>query len=120
MLKRAVLLLLLAPLAAVPKELPPAARAEVLTLLSRLESSGCQFSRNDAWYAASEARTHLLRKLEYLEKNGSPASAEAFIEQAASKSSASGKPYRVRCGASEAASADWLQRELRAMRTGTR
>jgi hypothetical protein len=120
MLKCAVFLLLLVPLAAMPKELPPAARAEVLSLLARLEASGCQFNRNGSWHSSADAKTHLLRKLEYLEKNTSPASAEAFIELAASQSSASGTPYRVRCGANEAPSADWLQRELKAIRAAAR
>jgi len=43
---------------------------------------------------------------------------ESFIEGAASESSASGKPYTVKCGnAAAVPSAAWLQDELRRFRT---
>jgi hypothetical protein len=97
--------------------LPPAAHAEVLTLLSRLEASGCQFNRNGSWYSGAEAKAHLGRKLDYLEGKGALQSAEQFIELAASTSSSSGKPYQVKCGADEATpSAGWLRGQLKQMR----
>src|SRR5689334_3753235 len=70
-------------------------RAEIDTLLSRLEQSGCEFYRNGSWYAATEAKTHLQRKLKAA---GAAGSTEQFIDALASKSSMSGKPYLVRCG----------------------
>ncbi|WP_428003867.1 DUF5329 family protein [Acidovorax sp.] len=33
-------------------------------MLTHLESSGCKFNRNAAWYSGQEARRHLQRKLE--------------------------------------------------------
>lgn len=98
--------------------LPPTAKAEVLAVLNRLASSGCQFERNGSWYTGTEAKNHLLRKLEYLEGNGHASSAEDFVELAASKSSVSGKPYKVRCGsAPPTESKQWLLGQLQSIRT---
>ena len=97
--------------------LPPSAREEVMTLLSRLEGSTCQFNRNGTWYSSAEAKAHLVRKLEHVEKRASPATTEEFIDLAATTSSSSGKPYLVKCGATEAvSSAFWLRRELQQLR----
>ncbi len=86
-------------------------------MLTKLQTSGCQFNRNDSWYSGSEAKDHLLRKLEYFEGKGTVQSTEQFIEVAASKSSSSGKPYRVRCGDESAmGSQQWLSRELASIR----
>ena len=92
-------------------------RAEIDALLVRLEASGCRFNRNGAWYGGREARQHLLQKLDYIERRGSVASTEQFIELAASRSSASGKPYRVQCrDGAPVDSAVWLNRELGTLR----
>ena len=77
---------------------PAPVRAEIDALLSRLETSNCQFNRNGSWYGGREARNHLLRKLEYIEGRTTLQSAEQFIELAASKSSFSGRAYQVKCG----------------------
>ena len=96
---------------------PAPVRAEIDALLGKLHSSGCQFDRNGSWHSATEARDHLLRKLEAIERRGTIQSTEQFIELAASKSSSSGKPYRVRCGTEAAIeSRQWLLRELGAVR----
>jgi hypothetical protein len=95
-------------------------RAEIDTLLSKLQVSGCQFNRNGSWYSGAEAKSHLLRKLEYFEDKGTVKNTEQFIELAASKSSSSGKPYQVKCGADHAIdSRQWLTRELAAQRKAT-
>ncbi|MGQ3054076.1 MAG: DUF5329 domain-containing protein [Roseateles sp.] len=97
--------------------LPPAARAEVGALLTRLQASGCEFNRNGSWHAGAEARAHLLKKLDYLEGKGLVQTAEQFIERGASASSMSGKPYLVRCaGKVPVESAKWLTAELLQMR----
>ncbi len=94
-------------------------RAEINALLSKLQSSGCQFDRNGSWYSASEAKNHILRKLEYLEGNRSIQSAEQFIELAASQSGSSGKPYHVKCGTNAAVeSQQWLSQQLVVIRAG--
>jgi hypothetical protein len=90
-----------------------AARAEIAHLLRHLETSGCQFQRNGSWFQPARAAAHLNQKYEYLLKKGLVTSAETFIERAATQSSASGKPYSVRCGnAAAVPSAIWLQEEL--------
>ena len=93
-------------------------RAEVAHLLEHLETSGCQFQRNGSWYSPARAASHLNQKYEYMLKKGLVTNTESFIEGAASTSSASGKPYSVKCGnAAAVPSAAWLQDELRRFRT---
>lgn len=101
---------------------PPAIRAEIDGLMARMKASGCRFERNGSWHSATEAQAHLIRKLEYIEKRRETlASAEQFIEAAASKSSFTGKPYRVKCGGGAALpSRDWLNRELQVLRAASR
>lgn len=97
--------------------LPPAARAEVDALLTRLQTSGCEFNRNGSWYAGSDAKAHLLKKLDYLEGKNLVQTAEQFIDRGASGSSMSGKPYLVRCaGKAPTESAQWLKAELQQVR----
>ena len=92
-------------------------RVEIDALLARLEASGCRFGRNDEWHAGADAKAHLLRKLEYIEKQGTLASTEQFIDVAATKSSVSGAPYTVQCGdAAPMPSRTWLTSQLEAMR----
>ncbi len=97
------------------------ARAEIDALMVKLQESRCEFSRNGLWYTAAEAKSHLLRKLEYLEGRGEVQSTEQFIDLAASKSSLSGQPYRVKCGAAESLeSGAWLYGELKRVRAPAR
>lgn len=113
----ASIVLLAAAHAATATPLPPAARAEVDALLTRLQASGCEFNRNGSWYAGAEAKGHLLKKLEYLEGKDMVQTAEQFIERGASSSSMSGKPYLVRCpGKAPVESAQWLKTDLLAVR----
>lgn len=104
-------------LAATAAPLPPAARAEVDALLARLQSSGCEFNRNGSWYTGTEAKGHLLKKLDYLEGKDMVKTAEQFIARGASGSSMSGKPYLVRCaGKAPVETAQWLTAELQQLR----
>ena len=96
-------------------------RAEIDAMLAQLESSGCEFNRAGTWHAGAQAKAHLLRKLAYMEGEGTIQSAEQFIELAGSTSSTSGEPYLVRCGsAAPVASAAWLLSQLQAMRSRAR
>lgn len=98
-----------------------AVRAEIDALLDRLASSGCEFNRNGSWYPAADAKSHLLRKLDYFERKGALASTEQFIELGASASSSSGRPYLVKCGnAAPVPSRDWLVATLASLRAGSR
>jgi hypothetical protein len=111
------LLLSAATLAAAPLAAP--VRAEVDTLLDALQNSGCRFNRNGTWYDGRKAKEHLLEKLDYLERRGTVASTERFIDLAASTSSMSGKPYLVQCGAAAAVeSRAWLTSTLQSIRAG--
>ena len=111
------LLLLAAWGAAFADPAPPAARAEINALLTKLQTSACEFNRNGTWYGADQARSHLQTKLNYLEDHNAVQTAEQFIDLAASGSSMSGKPYLVRCGASvPVESKVWLTTELKALR----
>jgi Family of unknown function (DUF5329) len=101
--------------------LSPAARGGIEVLLSRLAASGCQFKRNGSWHTAVEAQAHLRRKLGYLVDKGAVASAEQFIERAASQSSMSGQAYQVKCGSqAPVPSGVWLRGELKVMRGGAK
>jgi hypothetical protein len=101
--------------------LSPAARGEIEGLLSRLAASGCQFKRNGSWHTAVEAQVHLRRKLDYLVDKGAVASAEQFIERAASQSSMSSQAYQVKCGSqAPVPSSAWLRTELQGLRAGAK
>ncbi|MBI2276051.1 MAG: DUF5329 domain-containing protein [Dechloromonas sp.] len=109
-------LLFVAPAAADP--IAPSIRAEIDALLADLEASACEFNRNGSWYSAREARAHLRRKLDYLEKKNAIAQTEQFIELGASTSSFSGKPYLVKCAdADPVASSQWLSTQLKIIRS---
>jgi Family of unknown function (DUF5329) len=91
----------------------PTSQAEIEYLLGHLGESGCEFFRNGKWFPAANARDHLRKKFDYLVKKDLVDTAEHFIERAATESSRSGEPYRVRCpGAAETPSARWLADEL--------
>jgi Family of unknown function (DUF5329) len=97
--------------------LTASSKTEIELMLTALKSSGCQFYRNGNWYSGAEAQAHLLMKLSYLDDKNLIKSAEEFIELGASTSSASGKPYQVRCGKVSAVdSKQWLQSQLKSLR----
>jgi hypothetical protein len=101
-------------------ELPAAAapmQQEVEELLQAIEHSGCEFFRNGSWHSGSETRQHLARKYEGVRRTQTLTSAEDFIDGVATRSSASGLPYRVRCpGAAELPSGQWLHALLERQR----
>ena len=114
-------LLLAASLFAQAAPVAPGVRSEIDALLAKLQSSGCSFQRNGTWHDAAEARSHLLRKLQYLEERGAVQTTEQFIGLAAAGSSVSGKPYLVKCGtAVPLESKAWLSAELKALRSSAR
>ena len=104
-----------AAVAAAP--LSSTAKAEIDSLLSRLESSACEFNRNGTWHTAAEAKTHLLRKLKYLEDRDLVQDTEQFVERAAATSSITGQDYLVRCArGTPVSSRSWLLAQLRLLR----
>lgn len=96
------------------------AQREISYLIDHLASSGCRFNRNGTWYDAPRAVSHLKRKYEYLLDKGLVTDADAFIDHAASQSSASGKPYLVKCGGqAETPSAAWFRGALAELRANS-
>jgi hypothetical protein len=96
---------------------PAATRTEVAQLMAAVEQSGCKFSRNGSWYSGAEARAHLQKKFDYLDKKDMLTTTESFIEKGASTSSMSGKPYEMQCpGTKQVTSAEWLSAELKRLR----
>jgi hypothetical protein len=111
------LLLVICDWTALAAEPVPATKREVEQLLTRLAASGCQFQRNGTWHSATDARAHLEKKYQYLLDKHLVSTSEDFISLAATKSSTSGKPYGVKCGAQEQQpSAAWMAAQLREMR----
>src|ERR1700743_1178927 len=105
----AILALSLFQLSALAAEPPRATQLEVGYLLSRVEASGCSFYRNGTWYDAAHAKAHLQTKYQYLAARNLIATADDFIDKAATASSFSGKAYRIKCGTSpEVESGPWL------------
>lgn len=92
---------------------------EIGALLSLLRNSTCRFERNGRWYDGERAAEHLQRKLDYATGRGRvPESSEQFIDEAATRSSFSGREYRVQCGdGAPMPSRVWFLAALRQLRT---
>lgn len=94
------------------------AQREIDALIAELGASKCEFERNGSWHDAKAARAHLQKKFDYLRKRSMADTAELFIERAASKSSISGKAYRVRCpGKAAEPSERWFRQRLQTLRS---
>ena len=92
--------------------------AEIEALVQRVAASrGVVFIRNGTEHTAADAAQHLRRKL--AASKGRIRTPEAFIEQLGSRSSVTGKPYRVRLPDGRTMdSAVWLHGLLRDIRAG--
>jgi len=96
----------------------PSTEQEIQYLFKALENSDCKFNRNGNWYAAPEASAHLQKKYKYLADRNYISTTESFIDAGASKSSASGKAYEVKCGDSKPVeSKQWFINTLKTYRT---
>ena len=82
------------------------AEQEISYLLNAIARSDCRFIRNGVEYSAGEARDHMMKKYGYAKPWIN--TAEDFIRYAASHSSASGEPYRIRCNDRTISLSDWL------------
>lgn len=101
--------------------LPLAARAdmdqtphEIQHLMDYIARSQCRFIRNGKTYDAEAAQAHIQRKYDHVRRR--VRTTEDFIDLAASRSSVSGEPYRVQCGARTLLCAEWLRAELEHLR----
>ncbi len=91
----------------------PTALAEIEYLLTYVSRSGCEFFRNGTWYDTHKAEAHLRYKYDVLVAHDQIETADDFIEKAATKSSLSGRAYKVRCpGSPEMTSTRWLRDAL--------
>jgi Family of unknown function (DUF5329) len=115
MKRRSIAALLLMPLCALAA---PAQKtqSEIGLLMDALAASDCKFQRNGSWHDAREARKHLQRKYDYLLKKDQVGDTEQFIDRAASRSSISGRAYRVKCAGREQDAATWFGERLRQLR----
>lgn len=87
---------------------------EIQHLLAYIAGTECRFIRNGKEYGPEEARKHIQKKYEYARNRIK--TAEDFIQGVASKSSMSGKPYKIRCKDQTILCADWLGAELQRFR----
>ncbi|MDA0782046.1 MAG: DUF5329 domain-containing protein [Rickettsiales bacterium] len=86
-------------------------RKKIHYLLDKIEESGTIFERNGSEYSSKEAREHLELKLQRGAKYAK--TAEDFINNLASKSSVSGKSYKMKFSdGTEVKSGDWLYEQL--------
>lgn len=83
---------------------------EIGHLLQFIEDSGCIFVRNNKEYTSKEARDHIQKKYGHVKRRIK--TAEKFIKYIATKSSMSGKLYKVHCKDKELLSGEWLNAEL--------
>ena len=88
---------------------------DIQYLLSFIEQSECIFIRNGSEYDAQDARKHIERKYKHLKSRLN--SASDFIEHAASKSSFSGRTYKVKCGDQQLTTRQWLLGALKDYRS---
>jgi hypothetical protein len=96
----------------------PEVQREVEFLLDAIGSSGCEFYRNGSWHDAKAAQAHVGDKYKYLLRRDAIKTTEDFIEKAATRSSLSGEPYRIRCnGSPEQPTQRWLLAELARFRS---
>jgi len=87
---------------------------EILHLLAYIAGAECCFIRNGKEYGPEEARKHIQKKYEYARSRIK--TTEDFIRGVVSKSSMSGKPYKIRCKDQTMLCADWLGAELKRFR----
>ena len=94
----------------------PSPEQEIEALIVRVEHArGVVFIRNGREYSAGKAGTHLRRKLKAA--RGRIRTPEQFIEHIGTRSSVTGKPYRVRLPDGRMLdSAAWLRQLLRDVR----
>ncbi|WP_298580161.1 DUF5329 domain-containing protein [uncultured Luteimonas sp.] len=90
---------------------------EIAALIEAVGESGCRFQRNGRWHPPAAAQAHLQRKLETARRRGLHGGAEDFIARIASRSSLTGRAYRVRCGdGPEQPASDWFDLQLQRLR----
>jgi len=84
---------------------------EIEHLLSFVTNTSCKYERNGTLYDGGEAKNHIKNKYDYFTDKIN--SAEDFIKYSATKSTMSGKKYKIHCSNLPVQnSSDWLLVEL--------
>ena len=111
-----VALALAATFVCTPALATPDARsaAEIDQILTSIANSGCTFVREGKEYSGADARKHLEFKLGFVRSRIE--NTEQFITYLASKSSTTGNPYHIRCGATDTVAQTWLDAQLKTIR----
>jgi hypothetical protein len=100
-------------------DVPESQQAEVEYLLDALETSDCALIRNGKAHGGARGAEHARRKYHHFRDEIS--TTEEFIDNAASRSTMSGKPYQIVCPGEEPMnSQDWLLMRLREYRLSDR
>jgi hypothetical protein len=110
--------LFLALLPAIARAAPAADESAAIDhLIAFVRDSKLVFIRNGSEYDSAAAAEHIASK--YAQVKDKITTAEDFIDNVASRSSYSGKPYMIRWpDNSLAPAADWLHKELKKYREG--
>ena len=87
---------------------------EIAYLLRFVDNSGCTFIRNGKEYPSEKASDHLEFKYTKVKKHIT--ATEDFIEKIGSKSSLTGKKYRVNCDGNDQDAESWLKAALKSYR----
>ncbi len=88
---------------------------EINHLLEFVSNTTCQYERNGTFYDGVRAEQHIKKKYEYFKDRIH--SAEDFIKYSATKSTLSGKQYKIHCADMAVQnSSDWLFDELKKYR----
>lgn len=89
---------------------------EISHLLDFVAKTECQYERNGTRYNGKKAAQHIQNKYDYFKDEIN--TTEIFIELSATKSTMSGKFYKIICnGALPVKSKDWLLQELKLYRS---
>ena len=96
-------------------DVEPGVQQEIDYLLRYVENTDCTYDRNGSLHTGQEAVEHIRNKYDYFRDDIE--TAEDFIRLSASKSTFSGRYYRVICPGVEAVkSQDWLLKALKDFR----
>ena len=88
---------------------------EINHLLEFVANTSCQYERNGNVYDGARAEKHIKKKYDYFKDKIN--SAEDFIKYSATKSTMSGKQYKIHCDSMATQnSSDWLLNELKKYR----
>jgi hypothetical protein len=86
-------------------------QSEIAHLLNFVKNTNCDYERNGKKHNGKEAAKHIKKKYDYYEEDID--TTETFIELSASKSSMSGKAYKIYCPNKPVISSqEWLMAEL--------